>query len=462
MNSAECCWFMCAKVISEEQIIGEQGVNLIQRRVLQMGWLWHGRGAVEAGIDGTIEVRDPKTGEAFNLILMVQSKATLKLWEAESDSSFIFRPRSRDVEYWLRGNAPVILIVSRPHSDEAYWVNIKEYHQRHGQATKITFDKFTCRFDLNAREELLRQTTREGGFCQPPLPVDETLWSNLLAVDQLPQCVYEAVTPHRDIKALCDALPPSDERFGVECVPKGGKLLSFKDLSRPPWDRLCDVDTVQSKPTEQWCDLDDPDRTRTFVRLLNRHLSERLYQAGVRFYKKGGYYYFQASGDLEPMKVSYTRRDGVVGAHTVFNRYGSKKGDVISEFFRHAAFSGRFVFYEPQWYLQITPTYHYTWNGRRPYPGARKLLAGAKRLERNDRVRSQVMVWADFIARSGPLVAGTDCIKFGSLLQYSFPYGIKDAQWLKHEAQDDGAEENGANASDPDELTLFGRDDDEA
>jgi hypothetical protein len=60
---------MSAKKIHRSSIVGEQGVNLIQRIVLGMGHMWYPTGRVEAGIDGFIEIRDAITGEVTNSIV---------------------------------------------------------------------------------------------------------------------------------------------------------------------------------------------------------------------------------------------------------------------------------------------------------------------------------------------------------------------------------------------------------
>lgn len=92
-----------------------------------MGYLWHPTGGLEAGIDGMIELRDPTTGAVLNLVVQVQSKATDDTFEGETDSGFFFVCDERDLDYWMNGNAPVILVRSRPKTREAYWTSIKDY-----------------------------------------------------------------------------------------------------------------------------------------------------------------------------------------------------------------------------------------------------------------------------------------------------------------------------------------------
>jgi hypothetical protein len=102
------------KKITESQMIGDQGVALIKTRVLAMGLLWYESGGTEAGIDGTIEMRDGRTGEATNEIVQVQSRATAGEFTAETDTNFEYLCNERDLAYWMGGNAPVVLERSRP------------------------------------------------------------------------------------------------------------------------------------------------------------------------------------------------------------------------------------------------------------------------------------------------------------------------------------------------------------
>ena len=97
------------KKIPTSGITGQKGIALIQKAVLGMGCLWHETGGLEAGIDGFIEFRDPTTGEVLNQHLAVQSKATSKAFHAKSPSYICDR---EDLDYWLRGNMPIVVFGS--------------------------------------------------------------------------------------------------------------------------------------------------------------------------------------------------------------------------------------------------------------------------------------------------------------------------------------------------------------
>src|SRR5713101_4213142 len=172
---------MSGKKIHKNSLIGQQGINLIEKRVLEMGFVWYPTGGIEAGTDGIIELRDSTTGNVFNSIIQVQSKATESSFQAETSEGFDYLCKEKDLDYWLQGNAPVILVVSRPRTDEAYWVSIKDYFQdltKRGER-KIHFDKRHDRFDQTCGPVLAKLALpRDAGIYLSPPPRRERLWSN--------------------------------------------------------------------------------------------------------------------------------------------------------------------------------------------------------------------------------------------------------------------------------------------
>jgi hypothetical protein len=51
-----------SKTITDSQILGELGETAIKKLVLEMQFIYDSRGRLEAGTDGIIELRDPKSG----------------------------------------------------------------------------------------------------------------------------------------------------------------------------------------------------------------------------------------------------------------------------------------------------------------------------------------------------------------------------------------------------------------
>jgi hypothetical protein len=135
---------------------GQQGINLIERIVLEMGSSWSPSGALDVGIDGTIELFDPHSHAALGKILGVQSKVVANP-KNETDEGFDYYCEERDLNYWLQSNLPVVLIVSQPERGEAFWLSIKDYYNspERRKSRKLHFSKRENRFDCNSLTELL-------------------------------------------------------------------------------------------------------------------------------------------------------------------------------------------------------------------------------------------------------------------------------------------------------------------
>ncbi len=221
------------KKIHNNDIIGEQGIALIHQRVSAMGLLWYPSGGVEAGIDGVIEMRDVVTGEVFNSIVQVQSKATSKAWAGETEEGFEYLCKQERSDYWLNGNAPVILIVSRPMTQEAYWISVKEYFSDvlKRQARKVYFDKHRDSFDETCRDALLEMALpKDAGIYLSPLPKAEKLYSNLLSVISFASHLFVADTGYRAAGEVWTSFKDLGVRMGSEWVLANKQIVSFHDL----------------------------------------------------------------------------------------------------------------------------------------------------------------------------------------------------------------------------------------
>ena len=219
------------KKITERIVTGQRGVNLVESIILEMGFAFHQTGAMEAGIDGIIEIRDPVTEEVKNLILQMQSKATLGRFTGETETTFHFTCEEDDLGYWMTGNVPVIFVRSRPSTGEAYWVSIKDYFMdaTRRRSRRIDFDKVKDRFTPECADALAKLATRNVPglvFARPH--VIETLYSNLLRVTEFAPNLHIAKTTLRD-RADVWKIVSADGRASGEWVLNGGYLYSFVD-----------------------------------------------------------------------------------------------------------------------------------------------------------------------------------------------------------------------------------------
>jgi hypothetical protein len=417
------------KTPSKQGMLGQLGINLIESIVLKMPSLWHVGGPNEVGIDGMIELCDPTSNHSLTKVLGVQSKAVTNFLN-ETDSGFEFRCERRDVEYWLQGNLPILLIVSKPSAGEAYWIPVKEYFAAKETQASLTvhFQKSENRFIPDSIHQLIRLgVDADRGLYLPPDPKNETLLSNLLPLDSFPEKIYLAET---------DARTPGEviARLRASHTPRSGwffnrrQIFSFKDLSESSWADVCDPNSVEAHDTTYWSESNDPDTMRQFVQLLNQTLRVELPDR-VRYWPKEGLYAFRGSLRGGTLKVPYPalKIESHLSAVTKYEKeFQGRKYTSL----RHMAFEGQFRRFEGTWYLEITPSYLFTRDGEQIHFIHEKLLKGIKEFEGNRAVLSQVMFWAHALKTKGDLFERTDkALHFRDLLTFELPVGLSDTEW---------------------------------
>jgi len=428
---------MPPKKIDQRDITGDRGIALIHSIVGEMGFVWNPTG-IEAGIDGYIEIRDVVTGEMTNFVIQVQSKATDKEFQAETADGFDYYCEARDIDYWMGGNAPVVLVRSRPSTNEAYWVSIKDYFKDISRRAtkKIHFDKTKDRFDAKCRDNLVELAKpSNSGIYLAPLPKTEKLVSNLLPVSSFGEKIYIAETKYRSPKTLWDKLHGLVKVPDNEWALNNKQIISFHDLNEFPWSEIC-LGAAEEFDTEEWAHSTELEKRNTFVQLLNLALSQKL-SPEVRFEKKFGYYFFIATKNLTPKDLNY--RSLVQNtSRFVFQGYKKKKDPAQISHYRHSAFFGQFHYFDRKWYLEVSPTYHFTWDGYKPFLFREDQLTGIKQLERNSAVLGQVVMWAEYLKEKPDLFSKPyPFLQFGSLVQFEIQAGFDDKIWLKKEEREE-------------------------
>lgn len=443
------------KKLSSQSLIGQQGVNLVERIVLEMKYAWRTTPGFDVGIDGEIEICDPVTGEATNTYIKVQVKSTSQPFTAETPNSLEYICSPKDLEYWLRGNAPVILIVCRPEDNEAYWVSIKDYFRDPAiqKTRKVIFDKSKQRFTKDGAIVLKNLALpADSGIYFSPLDTTETLYTNLLKVKSVVDTIYVAVTAKTKNSEIWDTFKQLNVKVGGEWILKNRTITSLHPLNEFPFSEVCDPGSCERFDVDEWSETDDEDKRRDYVQLLNRVLRERAWLLGLKYHKEHEYYFYRAPRKLNIIHIDYQsikRR----AKREVFKQYFGKKDITRKTYCRHAAFKGRFLRSENQWSLEITPTYHFTKNGIDDYPYRDETLKGIKRLERNSAVVGQLLMWADFLNRPIKNLFANEYpfLSFGELEKVDVDAGIPDNIW--YAAEEDVEKETMSNIDN--QLELF-------
>jgi hypothetical protein len=420
------------KKLTRQVVRGQQGINLIERVALAMHCTWTPTGATEVGIDGYIELFDPGTQHSLGKSLGVQSKVNAT-FSNEREDGFDYYCSARDLQYWLRGNLPVLLIVSRPENGEAYWLSIKDHFDTPEKiaSRKAHFSKSTQRFDEQCLPSLVRLgRSPNKGLYLGPTPQPERLISNLLTLKEFPQKLWIADTPHRRPQDLWPLLDVHKPRVSDDWLLHESRVYSFQDLRIHPWATICDQGTCDSFDTREWAHSLDLDRRRRFVELLNRSLKDQMYPH-VRYFPRADCFAFSGNLESAPVKWNYRslkRRSTM----TVVAKYSKKSRDGRQfTWLRHLAFRRQFRLFEDQWYLELTPTYVFTWDGIHLDRLHEQRLKKIKMIEKNRAVLAAILFWSDYLKTREDLLYSSTTRKliFGDLMETSLDFGIDDASW---------------------------------
>ncbi|MEI2809102.1 MAG: DUF4365 domain-containing protein [Nocardioides sp.] len=414
-----------AKQYSRSQQIGDEGHTFAARIVTALGQTWHDR-RVDHGIDGEIELINPATRQPLNRLVLVQSKASNSPFPGETDAGFHFLISNDDIAYWTNGTNPVIVVCSHPLADEIWWAPATRASPPGpgGKSWKIEFDKSADRLDRNAVPALL---TLDRRWETRPSPVSiqrsERLVTNLLALVETPPSIYVAPTWLTDVRQLGPELRKRGYHRS-DWLLRDRTIFSFTDPKSSALGSFVEggIETIDA---EEWSESKDTETTNRFVDLLRQTLREQEHQS-LAVHGKQRYFYFRATRDLSDRRVATNSKSK---GRTVFTGYENKrKPGEIAEY-RHYAVGISFVRTDEGWAAQLTPTYHYTFDGHRELPWAADRLSGMKQLERNPAVSGLVRFWARYLGRPSSLGEEQRPLVFGDLYHLDVDRGIDEATW---------------------------------
>lgn len=422
---------MKGKTFTDNQLRGGQGPAIVELAVSEMGFVWRPTSQHDTGIDGEIEVRDPVSGAMTGLIIKAQVKTSRSLVN-ETEEDFDYSPERRDVRYWLSYNVPVILIVCQSTTKDAFWLPVREFAPGSGERTRLHFNKTRDRLGKGSAARLVEFAKATTPWANAPsLDVSETLLSNLLPVSRLPERLFLGETAYPDAKRVGNAL--RERNLACEFVLKNRRILTPRDLSDAKYRFLVDQGTVEDFAIGEWADTDDQDKKRDFVHLLNG-CTRALFNSGkthLIFDRNQGCYFFPASPDLRPYNVSYMSSKKKTDRQ-VF-KVMRLRGNVLG--YRHSAMVAHYARYDKTWYLEVTPTYYFSQNGRALSRRHSKWLKGIKEQEKNGSVRGQLVMWASILTEPGDLLDDEyPFLAFGSPTSFVLGVGVDDQAWRDHES----------------------------
>ena len=431
-----------AKRITDNQLIGELGEAAVRKRFLSMGFQFDSRSRLEAGIDGLAEVMID--GEPTARMIAVQIKSTRAAkYTSETETGFTYLLDVKDLAYWKTSNLPVIVVMYRESDDSHYWAQVPA--QPGVEQRRLTFDKTQDVLDKSSLDRLAALTVPINGFGYyvPPLGGGETALVNFLPIT-LPTEIFVASTAF-DRKSAIKEMYDTGESARYDWVIKDGTFWSFHDPREAVTGCFVDLDQVEAIETSLIGFHDDIDEQNNFAFLLRQTLQHPM-QDDLAWDKDNKVFYVKAYEDSQPRTFHYQSAKVKTKADVVNVTMSTKVPGKVG-FVRHHAFVPKFECMMDQWFLMVSPTYHFTTNGytRHPFPDA--LLSGKKRMENNAAIRGQVIMWHRFLTQyeSGATdlfaqpVEPTVTLRFDPPPEIELPTAVPDDVWGRRPAaeQDD-------------------------
>jgi nucleoside phosphorylase len=257
-------------------------------------------------------------------------------------------------------------------------------------------------------------------------------FTNLLLLRHFPDAMYIAPALSKTRKQSWHLLSQSASGKSADYVPGAwtlheGNLYSFVDPERSRLKTIIDIGGLDRFSTEEWAFSDDENKRRLFVHLLNAGLREDLWPQGVRYHGDQEVYAFMGRPDEPPKRLRYANVK-IHSTATVVSHYETKpKSGRPHKYLRHAAFQGRFRWLGEQWYLEITPTYRFTHNGKDLDRYHENRLAGIKRIERNRSVLSQLLMWQAVLRAPWTRADRSRLLEFAPLASFRFSSGVDES-----------------------------------
>lgn len=100
------------------------GVANVETVFLQMGWIPRSVFQSDIGIDMYVEICE--LGKPTGKFIGVQIKTGESYFKEKKSGSYIYRPDSAHVEYWIKNSLPIIVVLHNPNSGITIWEVIKE------------------------------------------------------------------------------------------------------------------------------------------------------------------------------------------------------------------------------------------------------------------------------------------------------------------------------------------------
>ncbi|SHG24863.1 protein of unknown function [Fodinibius roseus] len=420
------------KIVNESHIVGKEGVNAFERYCLEHKptILWREENVNDFGIDGEVEltrVNERGKEEVTGKIIKVQiksSKYSSYIFN-EDDTSFKFRAKSQDYEYWENHNLDVVLVYYDANNKKLYGKKI----------TPLQKEKFkkTVPIEFSKKENLLRReennfTSKFGDHLLPRLEfgVNNKLISNIFPLVETPKSVYVYKSKYKNFNKILKLT--KGHGFPIISLRSDEIVLITKPTNYSYFNNNIIKKKIGEYRYEDF--INDKENRKRIVEIYRKLFGSYCNERGIGYNKKFRRYYFLKNADKKNRKESYeprlSKQDSVERSVVKFmNYYGIN-------FYKHDGFSTYFLYINDRIYITIIPRLLYTEDGEKPLDDKKlvtKLAGYIKSRKFNNHVVNDLYFLFKYLSKGGNriYVANFGNCKFciGKSMNFEVNYGIR-------------------------------------
>jgi len=204
------------------------------------------------------------------------------------------------------------------------------------------------------------------------------------------------------------------------------KLFSFTDIGESGLVSIVDEGTVERLDVSDLADSDEPDNVNVLKQLLVAETRQKLKARNVRSHPKDGFFFFVPNEDGQELRKE-TWIGKASASRTVYVVKYQKKDPEKVLHHQHFSFDLTFSNLGGTWFVQIVPSWYYSYDGFKRSHWHDKLLSKQKRLELNLSVRNAVRFVAYFLSNTSDVErADETSLSFGSLLEFNVGDQVED------------------------------------
>lgn len=236
--------------------------------------------------------------------------------------------------------------------------------------------------------------------------VEDTVYSTLLPVLQMPAFIYSAVSRYKTEEEVRAQLGSLRRGEMAPFIVRENKLFVFQNLRARgnPFTQVI-AGKVERHRIREW--EDDPDGFRWLISLLNRSLNKLTGRRGLALDIDHHRYYFQMTEPGEPVQLTYKPLNARQATRGVVWQPTSKRTGAARNYWYHRAVSLRFMrIASGQWCLSIRPELRVTTDGFESLPSesiGSRVTRKKSRLFNYD-LLNEVHFWRDFLGSSSPRI----------------------------------------------------------